>query len=89
MYDVKRARIDQLQNRYRRQSTQRSPDLRQTAEEYVDALSDYIDTFNSGPGADSRLMGLDTTGELARMEEHAAWAELERRDVRRVLSELA
>lgn len=87
MYDSKKARMDAARARFDRQASEGSPDLYQTAKEYLEILSDFIRTFNDGPGADPRLMALDTTGELRRMEEQAEWAEDERRRVRRVLAE--
>lgn len=86
MYDAKRARIDTLKARVERQATERSPEYRRTAEEYVAALTDFVDTVNHGPGADPRLLGLDTTGELTRLQERAAWAEEELRRIRSSLS---
>ena len=39
-----------------------------TAREYLDVLKEFLSSFNDGPGGDHRLMGLDTTGELDRVE---------------------
>jgi hypothetical protein len=87
MYEAKKAQIDVLRTRFERQAAEHSPDLQRTATEYLDVLSDFVTTFNEGAGADPRLMGLDTTGELNRIEEQAAWAEQERRRVRKVITE--
>ena len=87
MYDAEKAKIEEARARFERQAAEQSPALRRTAREYLDVLTDFLTTFNEGPGGDPRLLGLDTTGELKRIEERASWAEEERRRVRRILAE--
>lgn len=89
MYDSKKAKIEEVRDRFEKQLSEGSPKIRATGSEYLDVLSDFVDTFNNGPGADPRLLRIDTTGELKRMEEQAAWADDERRRVRRILGDFA
>jgi len=86
MYDSKIDAIDRLRSRFERDAAARPAQFQTSAKEYVEALSDFVDVFNHGPGADARLMGLDTTGTLDRVEEYAAWAEEERRRVRKLMA---
>ncbi len=87
MYDSKKAEIEARRILFERQAELRSPVLQKVANDYLEALSDFVTTFNEGPGSDPRLMGLDTTGELNRIEEYAAWAEDELRRVRGILAQ--
>ena len=87
MYDAERARIQEVRTRFEREVAEHSPTTLTTAREYLDALTQFLTTFNEGPGGDPRLLGLDTTGELSRLEEQARWAEEERGRVRRILAE--
>jgi hypothetical protein len=86
MYDAETARIKELKSRFEQQTAEQSIDLKATAREYLDALQNLVDSFNHGAGGDPRLMGLDTTGQLDRAEERVAWAEAERRRVRKMLA---
>ena len=88
MYDRRRAEIDAMRARFDREVADRQPGARATAEEYLDMLTDLIDTVESGPVADPRIADLDTTGELNRVEEFEEWAEKERHRVRRALAEI-
>lgn len=88
MYDAKKASVDEAARRFDRLLGERDPEARAAGEKYLDALTDLIDTFTSGPAADSRVMELDTTGELARTEDHVAWAERERHRVRKAMRDL-
>jgi hypothetical protein len=89
MYDSKRAEIDAMRIRFEREVEDRSSGARSTGTEYLRVLSDFIDIFESGAGADERLRGLDTTGELQRLEDQSEWAERERHRVRRMLDQIA
>ena len=89
MYEANQAHIEGIKIQFDRQVAQHSPEARGTAERYLVVLTDFVDLFNNGPGADSRLMGLDTTGALSRAEEYVEWAEHERHRVRRALLSVA
>jgi hypothetical protein len=89
MYEENRAEIDQIKARFDRQIEQQSVEARRTADEYLTALGNFVEAFNNGPGADAHLMNEDTTGELHRVEDRVAWAELERHRVRRALLSIA
>ena len=88
MYEAKKARIDEMRRRFDRQLGERSPEVQGTAREYLEALTDLVESFNDGPGGDPRIVGHDTTGELNRIEDQVKWAEDERRRVRRSLQEI-
>jgi hypothetical protein len=88
MYDSKKASVDDAARRFERMLEERAPEARAAGEHYLDALTDLIDTFSAGPAADSRVMELDTTGELSRTEDHVAWAEQERHRVRKAMRDL-
>jgi len=53
------------------------------------ALGVFVDAFNNGPGADTRVMDVDTTGTLGRIEESVELAEAERHRVRRAIGTLS
>jgi hypothetical protein len=89
MYDAKRDRIEALRQRFDEEIATRSPRARAVADEYLEALTDFVNSYNDGPAADPTLAGVDTTGQLARVEEHAAWAEQERRRVRHAMQQIA
>ena len=89
MYAENRAEIDRLGKDFESQLKERAPTARAAGEEYLEALTTFIDAYNKGPAADSHLIALDTTGELTRVEEYVAWAEQERHRVRRAMLELA
>ena len=88
MYDSKKATVDDARRRFDSLLDQRAPEARGAGERYLDALTDLIDTFSSGPAADARVMELDTTGELSRTEDQVEWAEQERHRVRRAMRDL-
>lgn len=88
MYDGKKAKIDETASRFNRLLENRDPDARSAGEEYLAALTDLIQSFNTGPAADERVMDVDTTGELTRTEERVEWAEQERHRVRKALRDL-
>ena len=56
MYEADQAHIEDIKVQFNRQVEQRSPEARGTAEKYLSVLTNYVDQFNNGPGADSRLM---------------------------------
>jgi hypothetical protein len=89
MYDDQNERIERLRTRFDREVEERAAGARETGEEYLDALTTYVRTYDEGPAGDPTLSGLDTTGELRRVDERAAWAEQERHRVRRAMSELS
>jgi hypothetical protein len=86
MYEANKSRIDDIRRRFDDEVAARSPASEGTAREYLEALTDFVDAYNHGPGADPRLVGLDTTGQLGRTEDEVEWAEAERRRVRKMLS---
>jgi hypothetical protein len=88
MYDAEKARVDEAARRFQRLVDRGDPDARAAGEDYLDALTDLIQAFDSGPGAEVRVMELDTTGALTRTEDHVAWAEGERHRVRKALRDL-
>jgi hypothetical protein len=88
MYEAKKDRIDRLHTRFDREVADRDPMARRTGQEYLEALSDFIRTYDDGPAGDPKVAGVDTTGELTRVEEQAAWAEQERHRVRRALNDV-
>jgi|GEM_PF-2186426 len=88
MYDAQKARIDQARDRFDREVSARSPELRRTACEYLGVLSEFIRTFNDGPAADPAIVHVDTTGQLRQAEDLVVWAEQERQRVRTTLSDL-
>jgi hypothetical protein len=89
MYEAKKDRIETLRRRFEDELAARSPGTRDVAQEYLDALTDFVRTYNDGPASDPAVAGVDTTGQLARVEEHATWAEQERHRVRRALNDIA
>jgi hypothetical protein len=88
MYDAKKAKVDETAVRFNRLLAAEDPGAGEAGTEYLTALTDLIQSFNSGPAADPRIMGMDTTGELTRTDDHVAWAEQERHRVRKELREL-
>jgi hypothetical protein len=89
MYDSEKATIEKLRVQFESQLADRDGDVRETAEQYMAALSVLIDAFNEGPGADSLKMGHDTTGALSRIEADVVGAEAERHRVRAALNGVA
>jgi hypothetical protein len=89
MYERRKAEIDAMRARFDREVAQRLPSARDTAEEYLEMLSDLISTVEDGPATDSRLAGLDTTGTLQRAEDYEQWAEKERHRVRQALRDIS
>ena len=89
MYDDQNERIERLRTRFDREIADRAAGARETGEEYLDALTTYVRTYDEGPAGDPKLSGLDTTGELRRVDERASWAEQERHRVRRAMSEIS
>ncbi len=85
MYDSERAGLEEMRARFDRAAAERAPDTRAVADEYLAALTEFIRTFDSGPAADPTIAQEDTTGQLGRLEDFAAWAEAERHRVRRAL----
>lgn len=88
MYERRHAEIDQMRVRFEKEIADRSPTARQTAEQYLEMLTDLISTVESGPVADPQLADLDTTGSLKGAEEFEVWAEAERHRVRRALADI-
>jgi hypothetical protein len=86
MYEAKKADIDAMRVRFDKELEGKLPGTRATGDEYLKLLTDFIDTFEGGAGADSRLRDLDTTGELDRLDDQSAWAEQERHRVRRAMN---
>ncbi|MBA2668974.1 MAG: hypothetical protein H0U67_01220 [Gemmatimonadetes bacterium] len=89
MYDARKAHLEELRQKFDSEFETRSMHARQVGEEYLDALNDFLRAFNNGPAADPQLAGLDTTGELNRNEEYAAWVQDEQRRVRHSLNDVA
>lgn len=89
MYDDQKDRMEKLRTRFDREVAERTPQARRAGEEYLEALTTFVRTYDEGPAADPTISGLDTTGELRRVDEHAAWAEQERHRVRRAMIDLA
>jgi len=89
MYDAERARLEDLRARFDGAAAERAPDTRAVADEYLEALTQFIRSFDSGPAADPAVAHLDTTGQLGRAEELEEWAEGERHRVRRALADFA
>ncbi len=89
MYDAWKARLEELRERFDSEFEMRSAQARQVGEEYLEAIDDFLRTFNDGPAADPQIAGLDTTGELNRNEEYAAWVQDEQRRVRHALYDIA
>lgn len=88
MYDEEKAKIDEKASRFNRLLKDRDPEARSAGEEYLAALTDLIQSFNTGPAADERVMEVDTTGELSRTEDRVEWAEKERHRVRKAMRDL-
>jgi hypothetical protein len=88
MYESKKDDIDRLRRRFERDAAQRAPEARRAGEEYLQALTDFIRIYDEGPAGDPMVSGVDTTGELSRVEEQAEWAEQERHRVRRALNDI-
>ena len=86
MYEHAKSRIDEIRRRFEADVDARSMNMEETGREYLEALTAFVDDYNHGPGADPRLVGLDTTGQLGRVEDEVEWAEDERRRVRKLLS---
>ena len=89
MYERRKAEIDELRKRFDMELAERSVHARDTGARYLEMLTDLIRTVDEGPAADPRLSGIDTTGELSRVEDFEAWAEEERHRVRRALTDIA
>jgi hypothetical protein len=88
MYDSKKAHINDLRIQFDREVEEQARTARDTGREYMNALTDFLQIFDEGAGADMRLRDIDTTGELGRLEGQAEWAEEERLRVRRTLDGL-
>ena len=88
MYEAKKDQIEQLRRRFESAIEARSPEAREVGSDYLDSLTDFVRTYNDGPAGDPRTAGLDTTGQIARVEEHASWAERERHRVRKALNDI-
>lgn len=88
MYEAQKARVEEVRTRYERDSAARSAEARATADEYLKVLTELIESVDHGPVADPEVAQVDTTGELHRVEEYAAWAEQERHRVRRAMNDL-
>ncbi len=89
MYEARKAHLEELRKRFDSEFEMRSTQARQVGEEYLEAIDDFLRTFNDGPAADPKISGLDTTGELNRNEEYAAWVQDEQRRVRHSLNDVA
>jgi hypothetical protein len=89
MYEEKKDQIDRLKTRFDVEMRARSPAARKVADEYLNALTDFIRSYDDGPASDPDVFRHDTTGQLTRVEEHAEWAEQERHRVRRALNDIA
>jgi hypothetical protein len=89
MYDARKAQLEDLRKKFDSEFEMRSTHARQVGEEYLEEIEDFLRTFNDGPAADPNLAGLDTTGELNRNEEYAAWVQDEQRRVRHSLNDIA
>lgn len=89
MYDARKARLEELKEKFDSEFEMRSTQARQVGEEYLEEIDEFLRVFNHGPAADPKLSGLDTTGELNRNEEYAAWVQEEQRRVRHSLSDIA
>ncbi|MEW5929621.1 MAG: hypothetical protein AB1941_19375 [Gemmatimonadota bacterium] len=87
MYDAERARLEELRARFDRAAAERAPDARAVADEYLEALTQFIRTVDSGPAADPAVAHVDTTGQVGKLEEVEEWAEGERHRVRRALAD--
>ena len=85
MYEHKKSRIDEVRRRFEAEMNAGSGNKEETGREYLEALTEFVDDYNHGPGSDPRLVGLDTTGQLNKVEDEVEWAEDERRRVRRIL----
>lgn len=88
MYEVEKARLEELRTRFDRAAAERAPDTRAVAGEYLEALTEFIRSFDEGPAADPTIAQEDTTGQLRRLEELSEWAEAERHRVRRSLADV-
>ncbi|HEV2124530.1 MAG TPA: hypothetical protein VGW38_17385 [Chloroflexota bacterium] len=89
MYDAEKAHLEELRERFDREFEVRSTQARPVGEEYLGEIDGFLRVVNHGPAADPQIAGLDTTGELSRTEEYAAWVEEEQRRVRRALHDVA
>jgi hypothetical protein len=88
MYEVERARLEELRTRFDRAAAGRAPGTRAVGGEYLEALTGFIRSFDEGPAADPTIAQVDTTGQLRRLEELSEWAEAERHRVRRALADV-
>ena len=86
MYDIKKDRIERLRVQFEEEAAKRSPDIQRVGDEYLNALTDFIRTYDEGPAGDPHTVSrIDTTGQLSQIEDQAAWAEQERHRVRRMM----
>lgn len=89
MYDAEKAHLEELREKFEGEFATHSPQARPVGEEYLEEIGRFLRVVNHGPVADPQIAGLDTTGELHRTEEYAAWVEEEQRRVRRALHDVA
>lgn len=86
MYEAEISSIEEHRVRLEREHASADPKAHETAAVYLASLSDFVNGFNNGPGADTYRMGHDTTGALRRLEERVVWAEAERHRVRHAMA---
>ena len=88
MLDAKKARIQELKERFDSEYEARSPEAHSVGQEYLDALVSFLETVDHGPVADPNIASVDTTGTINRTEEYAEWVAQEHVRVRRAMREI-
>lgn len=88
MYDAEKARLEEMRARFDRAVGEHAPDSRAVADEYLEALTQFIHSVDSGPAGDPDVAHVDTTGQVGKLEELEEWAEAERHRVRRALADI-
>lgn len=89
MFEARKARLEELREKFDGEFGARSSQARLAAEDYLRELDDFLREFRDSPVFDPTIARVDTTGTVKRAEEYMEWVMTEQRRVRRALTDLA